>query len=453
MNPDEGLVALSGWGRTAHRKAVVRRPSSDNDLVGLVQATSRLTVRGAGKSYGDAALPEHGTVLDMTAHNRILSFDQGKGILVVEAGATLNAVLAQTLPLGWVLPVLPGTAHITVGGAIASDVHGKNHPGAGSFGQHVLWMSLLRSDGSIHRLSAGQDSDGFWGTIGGMGLTGVILQAAIQLQQVDTGWASRRRRRTGSLKETLGVLRELAAEQELDPELHVVAWLDAHQAGRGVVDECRPARYRDLPRAVPPFPEQRGGSVRRSIRSLPGPGVMVRPAIAAASSARWKLSPAKERQLLPLTTALCPLDRAGSWPAAFGRAGLVQYQFAVPVEASDVLGQVLRLLVERRTTPALTTVKNLGYGTAGPLSFPIPGWTMAVDLPARRLGDGTMLRSVGDLVAGAGGRVYLAKDVVTDPALIPAMYPRLETWRRTQRRLDPDGRLTSALAQRLELLS
>ncbi|GAB2614165.1 FAD-binding oxidoreductase [Kribbella endophytica] len=457
MNPDESLTALSGWGRANHRQAVVRRPASDDELIRVVTASSRLTVRGAGRSYGDAALPDRGTVLDMTAHDHVLSFDQGKGILVVEAGALLSDLITQTLPLGWMLPVVPGTELITVGGAIASDVHGKNHPGAGSFGHHVLWMSLLRSDGRIDRLSAGQDSDGFWATIGGMGLTGVILQAAVQLQRVETGWVRRRRRRTRSLEETLGVMRSLAEEQELDPDLHVVAWLDTHRAGarsgRGVVDECRPARTRDLPPAVPPFPDRRGGGAGRSIRSLPGPGVMLRPAIAAASSARWRLSPARENQLLPLTTALFPLDRAESWPAAFGRAGLVQYQFAVPVSASAVVGEILGLLVEHRLFPALTTVKNLGFGTAGPLSFPIPGLTLALDLPARGLGDGSVLRTVGEIVATAGGRVYLAKDAVTDPALIPTMYPRLETWQRTRRRLDPSGRLASALAVRLELLS
>jgi decaprenylphospho-beta-D-ribofuranose 2-oxidase len=131
----------------------------------------------------------------------------------------------------------------------------------------------------------------------------------------------------------------------------------------------------------------------------------------------------------------------------------VQYQFAVPASACSVLAEMLELLVERQLFPALTTLKNLGFGTAGPLSFPIPELTLALDLPARALGDGKVLRTVGEIVASAGGRVYLAKDAVTDPALIPTMYPRLETWQRTRRRLDPDGRLTSALAVRLELLS
>lgn len=457
MTTDEALVSLSGWGRTSHSLGLVRRPVTDEELLSVVRSAPQLTIRGAGCSYGDASLPWRGVVVDMTAHHQIVSFDQGNGILVVEAGATLGNLVAQTLPLGWILPVLPGTDRITVGGAIASDVHGKNHPGAGSFGQHVLWLSLLRSDGTIEELSASQDADGFWATVGGMGLTGVIVRAAIQLQRIETGWAVRRRRRTGSLDETTDVLRALAAEQELDPELHVVAWLDAHapgrRLGRAVVDQFRPARTADLPPVVPLIPEQRGTRVSRPTRSLPGPGVVFGATIAAASAARWHLSPAQERRVLPLMAALCPLDRAGSWPAAFGSSGLIQYQFAVPAGAAAVLLQVLAFLVGRRMTPALTTLKNFGFGSAGPLSFPLPGWTLAVDLPARWVADRTALEPLGEIVADAGGRVYLAKDAVTQPGLIRRMYPRLSSWQQTQRRLDPEGRLTSALAQRLELLA
>ena len=402
-------------------------------------------------------MPWRGVVLDMTAHRQIVSFDQGSGVIVVEAGAVLGDLVEQTLPLGWLLPVLPGTQRITIGGAIASDVHGKNHPGAGSFGQHVLWLSMLRSDGTVVRMSATEDADGFWATIGGMGLTGVIVSAAIQLQRVETGWAIRRRHRTRSLDETIDILRSLALQQELDPQLHAVAWLDTHprgqRLGRGVVDQFRPARTTELPPVVPAVPERRGARIARPVHSLPGPGVVFGATIAAASAARWHLSPARDAQLVPLTAALCPLDGAGSWPAAFGRRGLVQYQFAVPADAAAVLLQVLAFLVGRRMTPALATLKNFGFGTAGPLSFPMPGWTLAMDLPARWLADRATLRPLDEIVADAGGRVYLAKDAVTEAGLIPRMYPRLKDWQQTQQRLDPEGRLSSALAKRLELLA
>jgi decaprenylphospho-beta-D-ribofuranose 2-oxidase len=452
---DPGTYELTSWGRTVHRTTQVRRPTLDDGLVDVVMSEPRITVRGAGLSYGDAALPGSGIVLDLTAHDKIISFDQGDGVLVVEAGASLRSINDQILPMRWKLPVVPGTERITVGGAIASDVHGKNHPGAGSFGQHVLWLALLRSDGSIVQLSAGQDADGFWSTIGGMGLTGVILRAAIQLQRVDTGWVIRNRLRTRSLDETLEAMRALAAHQELDPDRHAVAWLDGRAygaaLGRGIVDEFYSASTLDLPNAVAPFPEARVAR-SRSRRSLPGPGVVSRSTIAAASAARWHLSRSVNSQIVPLRSALCPLDRAEGWPAAFGRRGLVQYQFAVPAEDFQVVRQVLAFLGTHGMTPALVTVKNLGFGTAGPLSFPIPGWTLAVDLPARWLHRHDALRPVDKLIASAGGRIYLAKDSVTDPELIPMMYPRLWTWQRTQQRLDPAGRWTSALAERLELL-
>jgi decaprenylphospho-beta-D-ribofuranose 2-oxidase len=457
MTPDDSSTAeLSGWGRTIHEHTRVRRPDTDGGVVDAVLAEPRLTIRGAGKSYGDAALAGQGVVLDMTARDRIISFDQSNGVIVVEAGVLLKEIADQALSLGWVLPVMPGTEWITVGGAIASDVHGKNHPGAGSFGRHVRWLALLRSDGVPTQLSPGQDADAFWSTIGGMGLTGVILQAAIQLHRVDTGWAVRQRHRTGSLPETLALLQTLGTHQEADPNRHVVAWLEAQSTGtsvgRALVDEFHPAATRDLPSTVPPFPERRGtGTTARPIRSMPGPGLMSRATILAASAARWRLSRAG-RRLVALQSALCPLDRAESWPAAFGRRGLIQYQFAVPPEAADVLGEVLRFLAVHRMAPALATLKNLGPGSGGLLSFPIPGWTLAVDLPARWLQGSEALRPIDKLVAAAGGRVYLAKDALTDPDLIPVMYPRLPAWQRTQARLDPDRRWTSALAERLGLL-
>jgi decaprenylphospho-beta-D-ribofuranose 2-oxidase len=456
MTPDETSVPLTGWGRSARRRSIVRRPTTDEELIDAITSVDQVTVRGAGCSYGDAALPEQGIVVDLTARNRILSFDQLNGVIVVEAGVVLGDLMDQVLPLGWSLPVLPGTARITVGGALASDIHGKNHPGAGSFGQHVLWLSLLDSQGTISELSAGQDPDGFWATLGGMGLTGVILKAAIQLQPMQTGWAKQRRQRTRSLDETLSVLGELAARQEADPDLHVVAWLDTHtpgpRLGRGVIDESRPAQLTDLPSGVSPDPDPRRTTSRRPVRSLPGPGVVFGPTIAAASVARWHLAGARDGRLLPLVSALCPLDRADAWPAAFGRGGLIQYQFAIPAEATAVLRRVLAYLVASRMSPALTTLKNLGFGTAGPLSFPLHGWTLAADLPARWLRGDRSLRWIDAMVAEAGGRVYLAKDSIMDPALIPEMYPRLKTWQRTRDRLDPDRRFTSALAERLHLL-
>jgi decaprenylphospho-beta-D-ribofuranose 2-oxidase len=457
MNPDEPRVTVSGWGRATHRQCLVRRPLSEEDVVRVVRQAPSLTVRGAGLSYGDAALPEQGTLLDMTARRKVLSFDEATGIIVVEAGVTLADIIGEALPRGWFPPVVPGTSGVTVGGAIACDVHGKNHPGSGSFGLHVLWLSLLKSDGEVAHLSPGEDPDAFWATVGGMGLTGVILRAAIQLQRTQTGWAVRRRTRTHSWDETVELMQTLQARQELDPNLHVVAWLDTHPSGRrlgrGIVDETRPALVADLPPTFDLLPHQDGKVSRPVTRSLPGPGVVFGASIAAATSTRWHLTRSEEKRILPLTTALCPLDQVRSWPAAFGRQGLIQYQLVLPVGAAPAVFQVLATLIGRRMTPALTTLKNLGYGTAGPLSFPIPGLTLAVDLPARWLQPGELLHAVDAIVAEGGGRVYLAKDSIVAADLIPQMYPRLETWRSTQKRLDPDQRLTSALAQRLRLLT
>lgn len=455
IDEDAGSRELTGWGRSVRRTVRVRRPDFDSGVSDVVLAERRVTVRGAGSSYGDAALPVDGVVLEMTARNKIASFDHRTGVVVLEGGALLRDVVQRTHPIGWSLPVIPGTEVITVGGAIAADVHGKNHPGAGSFGRHVLWMILLRADGTMVRLSPDRDAAEYWATIGGMGLTGVILYAAIQLARIETGWLIRNRVRTRSLEATIHALDALIERQASEPDHHVVAWLDVGSSqpvrGRGVVDEFYPAAPDDLPASVALFPDGSAMSTRAT-RSLPGPGVMSRTTIGTASAMRWRLSRSSNSALVPRRGALCFLDKIASWPAAFGRKGLVQYQFAVPRNRIDVVGEVLAFLAERRITPALATLKNFGEASSAPLSFPIPGWTLAVDIPARWLHCAESFGPVGAMVAEAGGRVYLAKDTVTDPRLITSMYPELEQWRRTRRGLDPEGRWTSALADRLGLV-
>lgn len=456
--PPLATVTLSGWGRSVRRRSHVQTPDGDSDLARIVRGSQTVTVRGAGRSYGDASLASGGTVLDMTRRARIESFDPGTGIAVVEAGATLHDLVRHCQPHRWMPAVLPGTTRITVGGAVASDVHGKNHPGAGSFGQHVRWLTLLRGDGTSVLLSPDRDPDAFWATVGGMGLTGVIEQVAIQLRAVNTAWAIRNRRRTSSLPATLAVMSTLAQDQAAQPDLHVVAWLDAHAddagLGRAIVDDARLAQVADLPSSLDPLasPARRSGSRRRT-PSLPGPGVIGAATIAASGAARWHLSRSGSGHLMPLSAALHPLDRAEVWPAAFGRRGMIQYQFAVPDSGADAIGDVLHTLARHHVPPALAVLKRLGEPSLAPMSFPIAGWTLALDLPARWVQVRGALAEVDALVVGAGGRVYLAKDSVTDPASIASMYPRLAQWQRVQRRMDPGRRMTSALAERLHLLA
>lgn len=449
------LTPLTGWGRGPARLGRVHLPTELDELSAVVSAASDgtpITVRGAGLSYGDASLPavEGGDVLDMRGRTRLVDLDVVQGVAVVQSGLTLRKLNALVASHGWRLPVLPGAGEVTVGGAVASDVHGKNQPGAGSFGQHVQWMTLVRPDGSVVCLSADQDSGAFWATVGGLGLTGVIDVLALRLAPLASAAAVRHRVRAGSLSQTLSLLESLSRRQQEDDQLHVAAWLDAtggSRRGRALIDVCRPAG-RDAGTATIPRQGRRG----RRVPSLPGSGLIARPTIRAADARHWWLTSTGRGRILPTEQALLPLDAISWWPAAFGTKGLVQYQLLLPDGAVDQLDDVLRLLRRHRVPPALAVLKRFTGVAQAPLAFAHGGWSMALDFPRRWTGLEAALRQVDDLVADHGGRVYLTKDSRLGPDHVAAMYPRLSEWQRERDRLDPTGRMVSALGTRLGLV-
>jgi decaprenylphospho-beta-D-ribofuranose 2-oxidase len=446
---------LTGWGRTVRRVARVQRLSVQDDLgaaIASADSCAPLTVRGSGLSYGDAALPfaDGGSVLDMSGRTGLVSLDLGSGIAVVQSGMTLRRLSSLVSPHGWRVPVLPGAGEVTVGGAVASDVHGKNQPGAGTFGRHVAWLTLVRPDGAEQRIGPDHDPGAFWATVGGLGLTGVIDVVALRLVAARGTAMVRHRLRTGSLAECMALLETLARRQEHDEQLHVVAWLDAVGAagrGRALIDVCRPAG--DVT-AGPPSREQR--RLGRRMPSLPGAGLIWRPAIRAADAARWWLAPTVRRQLVTADRALLPLDGISWWPAAFGSKGLVQYQLLLPDTAVDELPEVLRLLSRRRVPPALAVLKRFTGSTPAHLGFADEGWSLALDFPRRWGGLEPALQAVDDLVTRTGGRVYLTKDSRLTADRVARMYRRLDDWRRERDRLDPARRMTSSLGVRLGLV-
>ena len=455
-------TTLTGWGRAQRAVASVVAPTADDDLAAQVAACpDLLTARGAGCSYGDAALPPDlaTTVVDTTRRNRVLDVDLDLGTVVVQSGATLAQLQALVVPHGWTLPVLPGTARVTVGGAVSSDVHAKNQPGAVTFGHHVRWLTLVRADGTSLRLAPDHRPEAFWATVGGMGLTGLIDLVCLRLHRIGSPMMVSSRRRTDDLGETLTVLEHRAQAQAGDPDEHAVAWVDASatsRAGRAIVESAHPLeRGVDGVAQVDGVARDAGYLVRggaSSRRSLPGPGVVGRTSIRAANRARWWLGARPTERVAGIGRTLHPLDRAGAWPAAFGSGGLVQYQFVVPPEASAVVGEALRVLQRADCPPALATLKRFTSTPTSLLAFAVPGWALALDFPARWLGLEKALAALDGLVADSGGRVYLTKDARLDPVAVQRMYPRLEQWRRERAVLDPDGRWVSALGARTGLV-
>ncbi|HEY1640632.1 MAG TPA: FAD-binding oxidoreductase [Streptosporangiaceae bacterium] len=435
---------LYGWGRTAPASSRVLGPAGLEQLQELV--TSRpgrgVLARGAGCSYGDAAQNSGGWVLAPVAEV-VIDIRPAAGTVYASASVTFAELLSAVVPYGLLLPVLPGTRHLTLGGAIAADVHGKNQRRDGSIASWVEEIELLDGQGELRFVSRSRDPEAFFATIGGMGLTGIILAATLRLRPVRSTLLDVTARRLPDLDAVLAALDEAASQ-------YSVAWIDTTAGGpnlgRGIVE-----RGDHLPAPEPMAePDRLGYRPGRLLRAPQLPFCPVTPVSARAFNSLWyRKAPAFRAGLAGLPEFFHRLDAVSGWNHALGPGGIVQYQFAVPAGEYPVLGQALRTL--RDYAPFLGTLKRFGPASGGPLSFPLPGWSLAVDLPA---GD-SRLRSVLDdldgMVAAAGGRVYLAKDARLSRPAFERMYGDLTAWRAVRARLDPAGVFRSDLGRRLGL--
>lgn len=455
-DPDHGgaaSVSVSGWGRTAPTTARLLRPGSYEEAVAAVRESGRrgLIPRGLGRAYGDAAQNAGGAVLDMTGLDRVHEIDAVNGLVVCDAGVSLHRLMEALLPLGWFVPVTPGTRYVTVGGAIGADIHGKNHHGAGSFTRHVRAVELLTGDGETRLVTPEEEPELFWATAGGMGLTGVILAATIQLLPVRTSLMAVDTERAVDLDDLMDRLTTTDHRYR-----YSVAWVDllarGAATGRAVLTRgdhaplgALPARLRATPLAFRP---RRLPAVPRFV-----PGGLLGPRSVGLFNEFWyRRAPREEHgRLRSLSSFFHPLDGLPEWNRIYGRGGFVQYQFVVGHGQEETLRTVVRRLSTRGCPSFLAVLKRFGDGDPGWLSFPMPGWTLALDIPAALPGLGALLDELDELVAGAGGRVYLAKDSRLRPELVARMYPRLDDFRTLRARYDPRGTLTSDLARRLAL--
>ncbi len=398
--------------------------------------------RGLGRSYGDAAQLGDGLVIQ-SAGLSAFRLDSATGEVTADAGVSLGDLLRATVPRGWILPVVPGTQHVTIGGAVASDVHGKDHPEAGSFGRHVDALGLVRSDGELVTLAPGEPGGLFEATIGGMGLTGVIVWARLRLAPVAAATMAVDTERVSDLQQACAALIEPGGS-------HRVAWLDllGGRPGRGVVTRAE--------LVDPPVGDRAGAATVSARATVPARWrhAVLRPALVRAfNELRFRRAPRRERgRPVEFGAFSFPLDALDGWPGLYGRGGLVQYQFAVPHGHDAVLEQVIARLRAAAVPCYLAVLKLLGPANASPLSFPLAGFTLALDLPGAVPGLPGLLHSCDELVAEAGGRVYLTKDAHLDAAATRAMYPRLDDWRAARDAADPVGLWRSDLAVRTGLV-
>jgi len=443
--------ALRGWGRTSPSVAMVHSAGDDAELVRLVADAGPRGVlaRGLGRSYGDAAQNGGGVVVNMTARHRVLSVDNQTGLVEVEAGASLDQLMRELLPLGFFVPVSPGTRQVTVGGAVAADIHGKNHHVDGSFGRHVVSMDLLCSDGTIRTLTP--ESELFWATVGGMGLTGLVLRVTLKMKKVQSAYCLVDTERCANLDDLLERMTEGDHRYT-----YSVAWIDClargSSLGRSVLTRGWPATLEQLPRKLR---DHALDFHPRQVAVAPPvfPSGMLNRATVAAFNEVWFRKAPRERhgEVQSIAAFFHPLDAVSSWNRIYGPKGFLQYQFVVPFGAEGTLRRCIEMLSDAGQASFLAVLKRFGAQGDGHLSFPTPGWTLALDIPLGAPILGGLLDRLDAEVIAAGGREYLAKDSRLPASAIARMYPRLEQWRAIRKGVDPDGVFTSDLARRLGL--
>jgi len=433
---------LTGWGRTAPSYADVVTPASDDEVVEALRGPA-VIARGLGRSYGDPAQCSGGLVLANLELGGIGPIG-ADGRVTVGAGVSLDELLSISIPQGWFLPVTPGTRQVSIGGAVAADVHGKNHHRDGSFGDHVTEMRIATPTG-VFTTSPTQRPDLFWATLGGMGLTGVVLSINLRLLAITSDQVLVDTTRFANLDDVMS-----AMESGDDDYRYSVAWVDCMTKGRAMGrailtrGDHAEASASDAPRLAAP------SGAKLTIPFDAPSGLLNGLSIRAFNELWFRMAP-KQRvgEAQSLSTFFHPLDGVNDWNRLYGRRGFVQYQFAVSDTHADVVVRAIERLSSSGVPSFLAVLKRFGAGNAGPLSFPMAGWTLALDLPVGPAELPQVLDDLDEMVVAAGGRVYLAKDARLRPETFATMYPRLDEFLATKHHYDPDDRLTSDLARRL----
>lgn len=443
---------LAGWGRY---------PVSDGYRVSLFSAwdagkvlgrRNGMTVlgRGAGRAYGDSALNKNNLCLDFRAANRMLAFDETTGVLHAEAGVTLEEIIRVFVPKGWFLPVTPGTKYPTLGGCVACDVHGKSKLSIGHF---IERLHLLLADGAEVTCSPNERPDLFWATVGGMGLTGLILSVELKLMPIETSLLHYEGIKAGDLEHIF----QLYEESETTPL--TVSWIDGlakgRHLGRSIMMRGGFAKKADLKSKATQADPLRLTAKPKVMVPLDFPSWSLNPlSVAAFNAVIYGKHPRHSNHLVDIDTFFYPLDAILRWNRIYGKPGLVQYQFLIPPKHGfEGVKKVLEAIAKSGRASFLAVLKKFGpMPENAPLSFPTPGYFIALDFP---VGSGAILKEMDkwdELVLNYGGRLYLAKDSRMQRATFEAMYPRLSEWKAVKAQVDPQQVFTSDQGRRLGLV-
>ena len=452
------LKSLYGWGRTAPSTAHVLSTPDVDTIAKAIQVAAEsgrgVIARGMGRSYGDPAQNGGGLVIDMQELNQIHSIDPDTGIVDVDAGVTLDQLMKAALPYGLWVPVLPGTRQVTIGGAIGPDIHGKNHHSAGSFGDHVVSMELLVADGRVlHLEPEGETSELFWATVGGMGLTGIILRARIKMTKTETAYFISDTVRTSTLDETI----EEHSHGQEEGYTYSSAWFDAISAppktGRSTISRGSLATLDQLKEFAPKLAKDPLKFKAPQLMTVPDifpSWTMNKLTLSAIGEAYYMMGAPSKNDIKNLTQFYQPLDLIGEWNRGYGSKGFLQYQFVVPTDAVEPFKDIIYQIQSSGHYTALNVFKLFGEGNRAPLSYPMKGWNVCVDFPIRD-GLNDFLDRLDDQVMEFGGRLYLAKESRTSAEKFHKMYPELAGWLKTRHDIDPTGVFASDMSRRLEL--
>ncbi len=455
--PRSKLLSLTGWGNYPRESSPSYRPEKSHELLQVVRSAPEpsLISRGFGRSYGDAALngadggTRGGGVILHTRLCRMIAFDSSTGLLEAEAGVSLADILTTFVPRGWFLPVTPGTKFVTLGGAVAADVHGKNHHRDGSFSEFVTAIQLLSATGNVLNCSREENADIFRATIGGLGLTGAILRVTMRLLPVQSAHIKVDYERAADLDAALSLF------GTGDDRYHYsVAWIDClasgSSLGRSVLIRGNHAPIDELPLKLRNAPLEFRAPRTKHVPVYMPSWILNARSVKLFNSLFYRKHHTTSK-IINYDKFFYPLDRLSHWNRMYGRRGFVQYQALFPhATARAGLIELLERLSQSRRASFLAVLKTMGKASDGLISFPYPGQTLALDLPNTGPDLLTFLDELDGIVIKHGGRVYLAKDSRTSPSAVSTMYPALADFKRIKARLDPANRFSSSLARRLK---
>lgn len=441
------LEKIAGWGNYPSVESYITIPRSTNDLIKLLNEVT-LIPRGLGRSYGDQAINENKLVAICTRLNYFFNWDEQNGILECGAGTSLEEIISVFAPAGWLPMICPGTKFVTIGGAIANDIHGKAHHIDGSFVNCVISFNILLADGTVMQASRTENSDLFWANFGGLGLLGVILSAKIQLRKIETTYFKQKSIVIKNLDHMLEALEEYDEQYN-----YSVAWIDAlakgKKLGSGVLTVGNAAKLSELPGKLKNNPLKIHSKQKLSVPvyfpdfALNGITVkLLNRVIAFVQN-----SP---KEFVHYEKFFFPLDAINNWNKGYGKRGFIQYQFVIPEEnGKQNVAEILEMIAGSGCTPFLNVFKRMGEGQ-GILSFPFKGYTLAIDFPVTK-NLHAFTKKLDAKVLAAGGRLYLGKDAMLDEQMFKQMYPQHKEWLAIKRKYDPINKFTSNISRRLGL--